>query len=279
MSEPAFALWVYLSRTPLLWLTVTLVAYVIADRVSAATGRHPLANPVLHSVWLIAGVLALSGTPYRTYFDGAQFVHFLLGPATVALAVPLYENRQVVLRSLGPMVLALAVGSLTALASALVIAQLFGAPHSVLASLAPKSVTAAVAMGIAERLGGDAALTAVIVILTGIIGAVVVTPLMDGLRITDWRARVRRRTRRPRDRHRARLPGASAGGDVRGNRDGSQRASHGRGGAGRDRVVCMTRQGAQRAAPFRSRGSSIAPPVAGEPQRGLETVAHRLPIG
>ena len=116
-------------------------------------------------------------------------MHFLLGPAAVALAVPLYDNRQVVLRSLGPMVLALAVGSLTALASALAIAQLFGAPHAVLASLAPKSVTAAVAMGIAERLGGDAALTAVIVILTGIIGAVVVTPLMDGLRITDWRAR------------------------------------------------------------------------------------------
>ncbi|HEX2135325.1 MAG TPA: LrgB family protein [Microvirga sp.] len=189
MSEPGFALWVYLSRTPLLWLTVTLVAYVIADRVSAATGRHPLANPVLHSVWLIAGVLALSGTPYRTYFDGAQFVHFLLGPATVALAVPLYENRAVVLRSLGPMLLALAVGSVTALVSALAIAQAFGMPPSVLASLAPKSVTAAVAMGIAERLGGDAALTAVIVILTGIIGAVVVTPLMDALRIRDWRAR------------------------------------------------------------------------------------------
>jgi predicted murein hydrolase (TIGR00659 family) len=189
MSEPSFALWVYLSRTPLLWLTVTLVAYAIADRVSAATGRHPIANPVLHSVWMIAGVLAASGTPYRVYFDGAQFVHFLLGPATVALAVPLYENRRIVMRSLAPMLVSLLVGSVTALVSALLIAEAFGVPPSVLVSLAPKSVTAGVAMGISERLGGDPALTAVIVILTGIIGAIIVTPLMDRLGIVDWRAR------------------------------------------------------------------------------------------
>lgn len=187
MSDRSFALWVYLSRTPLLWLTVTLVAYTIADRISAATDRHPVANPVLHSVWMIAGVLALSGTPYRVYFDGAQFVHFLLGPATVALAVPLYENCR--MRALGPMLLSLVVGSVTALVSAIAIAKAFGMPQSVLASLAPKSVTAGVAMGISERLGGDPALTAVIVILTGIIGAVVVTPLMDRLGIADWRAR------------------------------------------------------------------------------------------
>ena len=187
--ESTFALWVYLSRTPLLWLTVTLLVYVIVDRVSTATNRHPLANPVLHSIWIIAGVLVLSGTSYRTYFDGAQFVHFALGPATVALAVPLYENRRIVLRALGPMMLALLSGSVTALVSALAIARAFGMPTSILASLAPKSVTAGVAMGIAEGLGGDPSLTAVLVILTGILGAVIVTPLMDALKITDWRAR------------------------------------------------------------------------------------------
>jgi predicted murein hydrolase (TIGR00659 family) len=187
--ESTFALWVYLSRTPLLWLTVTLLVYVIVDRVSAATNRHPLANPVLHSIWIIAGVLVLSGTSYRTYFDGAQFVHFALGPATVALAIPLYENRRTVLRALAPMALALLAGSVTALVSALAIARAFGMPTSILASLAPKSVTAGVAMGIAEGLGGDPSLTAVLVILTGILGAVIVTPLMDALKITDWRAR------------------------------------------------------------------------------------------
>ena len=184
-----FALWVYLSRTPLLWLTVTLAAYVLADCVSAASGRHPLANPVLHAIWLVGAVLAVTGTPYRTYFEGAQFVHFLLGPATVALAVPLYENRATVLRALVPMLAALLVGAVTALATALLVARALGVPDAVLVSLAPKSVTAGVAMGITEALGGDPALTAVLVILTGILGAVVVTPLMDLARVRDFRAR------------------------------------------------------------------------------------------
>jgi predicted murein hydrolase (TIGR00659 family) len=189
MSDPSFELWVYLSRTPLLWLTVTLLAYAAADRFSARTGRHPLANPVLHAVWIMAAILWLTGTSYRTYFEGAQFVHFLLGPATVALAIPLYEHRRLVLRSLVPMGLSLLAGSLTALTSAILIASFLGAPPAVLVSLAPKSVTAGVAMGITEALGGDPALTAVLVILTGILGAIVVTPLMDLLRIRDWRAR------------------------------------------------------------------------------------------
>jgi predicted murein hydrolase (TIGR00659 family) len=189
LSDPSFGLWVYLSRTPLLWLTVTLLAYAAADRFSARTGRHPLANPVLHAVWIMAAILWLTGTSYRTYFEGAQFVHFLLGPATVALAIPLYEHRRLVLRSLVPMGLSLLAGSLTALTSAILIASFLGAPPAVLVSLAPKSVTAGVAMGITEALGGDPALTAVLVILTGILGAIVVTPLMDLLRIRDWRAR------------------------------------------------------------------------------------------
>ena len=96
MSANPFSLWVYLSQSPLLWLTVTLLVYAITDALSLMTHRHPLANPVLHSIWIIGAFLMLTGTSYTTYFGGAQFVHFLLGPATVALAVPLYENRKVV---------------------------------------------------------------------------------------------------------------------------------------------------------------------------------------
>jgi predicted murein hydrolase (TIGR00659 family) len=184
-----FSLWVYLSRTPLSWLSVTLIAYAVADRFSAATGRHPLANPVLHAVWMIALLLALSGTPYKTYFEGAQFVHFMLGPATVALALPLYQNRRVVARAIAPMLAALVAGSLTALVSAVAIVKLFGVPQTIIASIAPKSVTAGVAMGIASELGGDAALAAVLVILTGIFGAIIVTPLLTLFGIRDWRAR------------------------------------------------------------------------------------------
>jgi len=114
MSENPFSLWVHLSQSPLLWLTVTLLVYAIADAVSLKTQRNPLANPVLHSMWIIGAFLVLTGTSYTTYFAGAQFVHFLLGPATVALAVPLYENRKVVAAAILPMLAALVVGSVTA---------------------------------------------------------------------------------------------------------------------------------------------------------------------
>ncbi len=189
LASPDFALWVYLSRTPLLWLTATLLVYAIADRVSAATGRHPLANPVLHSVWALGLILALTATPYRTYFEGAQFVHFMLGPATVALAIPLWETRRQIARALVPMLAALAAGAVTALVSAVAIAMALGAPREALISISPKSVTAGVAMGISETLGGDPALSAALVILTGILGALMVTPLMNALGVTDWRAR------------------------------------------------------------------------------------------
>jgi len=189
MTAADFSLWVYLARTPLLWLTATLLVYALCDRVSARLRRHPLANPVLLAICLMALLLAVTRTPYGTYFEGAQFIHFLLGPATVALAIPLYQNRAAVLRALLPMAAALLAGSVAALVSAVLIARAFGAPGSVLVSVAPKSVTAAVAMGIAEKLGGDPALSAVLVVLTGILGAVIATPLMDALRIRDQRAR------------------------------------------------------------------------------------------
>jgi len=189
MSDNPFSLWVYLSQSPLLWLTVTLMVYATVDAVSLATHRHPLANPVLHSIWIVGLFLLLTGTPYSTYFAGAQFVHFLLGPATVALAIPLYENRKMVVVAILPMLVALVVGSIVAIVSIVVLAQLAGLPRAVILSLAPKSVTAGVAMGIAESLGADPSLAAVAVVLTGIIGAIIVTPLMNGSGIADFRAR------------------------------------------------------------------------------------------
>jgi predicted murein hydrolase (TIGR00659 family) len=189
VSDNPFSLWVFLSQSPLLWLTVTLLVYAVADAVSLATRRHPLANPVLHSIWIIGAFLLATGTSYSTYFAGAQFVHFLLGPATVALAVPLYENRKLVMASILPMLVALIVGSVTAIVSIVALAGLFGLPREVIVSLAPKSVTAGVAMGISESLGADPSLTAVAVVITGIMGAIVVTPLMNRAGIKDFRAR------------------------------------------------------------------------------------------
>jgi predicted murein hydrolase (TIGR00659 family) len=189
VNENPFSLWVYLAQSPLLWLTVTLSVYAVADAVSLATRRHPLANPVLHSIWIIGAFLLLTGTSYTTYFSGAQFVHFLLGPATVALAVPLYENRKVVAAAILPMLVALVVGSVAAIVSVVALAEIAGLPRVVILSLAPKSVTAGVAMGISESLHADPSLTAVSTVLTGIMGAIIVTPLMNRAGINDFRAR------------------------------------------------------------------------------------------
>ena len=182
-------LWVYLQTGPLLWLALTLTAYSLGFILFRRAGGNPLLNPVATSVALILVVLAATGTSYDTYFRGAQFVHFLLGPATVALALPLWRNLAEVCRMLLPMLLALAVGATTAIVSAVGIAALLGATPETLASLAPKSVTTPIAMGVSERLGGLPSLTAALVILTGIIGAMTVTPLMNALRVSDPRAR------------------------------------------------------------------------------------------
>ena len=182
-------IWSYLSTEPLLWLTCTIVVYVAAEAIAARLGRRALANPVLISVCLIAPVLWLSDTPYETYFEGAQFIHFLLGPATVALAIPLHANLRTVFQTAAPILAALFVGSVVAALSAVLLAKVVGLPDQVIVSLSPKSTTAPVALGISEALGGLPTLTAVLVILTGIIGAITVTPLMNALKITDWRAR------------------------------------------------------------------------------------------
>lgn len=183
------AFWVYLQAGPLLWLVVTLGAYSAAFALFRLGRGNPLLNPVAIAVALIIALLVATGTDYQTYFRGAQFVHFLLGPATVALGLPLWRNLGSARRLLVPMAVALLAGAVTAIGSAVAVAALFGASQATLASLAPKSVTTPIAMAISERLGGLPSLTAALVILTGIIGAIVVTPLMNMLRIADWRVR------------------------------------------------------------------------------------------
>lgn len=181
--------WVYLSASPLLHLTLTLIAYQIGIYVYRRTRLNPLCNPVLIAVVLLLAVLIATGTPYATYFQGAQFVHFLLGPATVALAIPLYRQFHAVRQSALAILVSVIAGSLAASASAVAIAWALGASADTLLSIAPKSVTAPVAMGISEQLGGLPSLTAVLVILTGVIGAMLGTYTMNALGIRNWAAR------------------------------------------------------------------------------------------
>ena len=185
MTPQLTDIWVYLSATPLLGLTITLLAYQLAQALYTRLKGNPLVNPVAVAVLLIIGLLLASNTPYQTYFDGAKFVHFLLGPATVALAVPLYGQLPRLKEMLTPLTLALLAGSLCGIATALGIAWALGASKATMLSLAPKSVTTPIAMGVAEKIGGLPSLTAVLVVMTGVIGAVMARSLLHLLRIKD----------------------------------------------------------------------------------------------
>jgi len=182
-------IWVYLSASPLLHLALTLLAYQAGNVLYKKANLNPLLNPVLIAIVVLVIALTSTDTSYETYFEGAQFVHFLLGPATVALAIPLYRQFHYLRRSAAAILIAIATGSLTAALSALAIGALLGGTDATLIALATKSVTTPVAMGIAEQLGGLPSLTAVMVILTGILGAMLGPLLLNLLRIKNWAAR------------------------------------------------------------------------------------------
>lgn len=182
-------IWVYLSASPLLWLTATLLAYQIGLYLHQCARCSPLANPVVIAIALLVAVLIASDTPYKNYFDGAQFVHFLLGPATVALAIPLYQQMNKLKRNWRAFLLGALLGCATAIVVAMGIAWLLGASPQVVMSLAPKSVTTPIAMGIAEKIGGIPSLTAVLVLITGIIGATLAQLILGWIRIEEHSTR------------------------------------------------------------------------------------------
>lgn len=178
-------LWIYLSATPLFGLTATLSVYVLMHALYTRLGQAPIANPVLWTVVALAAILHLTGTPYPSYFSGAQFIHFLLGPAVVALAWPLWQRRLELKRHWFTLLCAATVGGLAAAGSAIALGYAFGFSPEVLRSLAPKSVTAPVAMGIADRIGGIPELAAVFAVITGMIGALSARYLFDALGVTQ----------------------------------------------------------------------------------------------
>jgi predicted murein hydrolase (TIGR00659 family) len=176
-------LWVYLASTPLFGLTATLVTYVIAASLYQRVNKAPWANPVLWSIIVLGALLLATHTPYPAYFAGAQFIHVLLGPAVVALGWPLWLRRAEIMRRGVALVVAALLGGVAAAGSAVALGWALGMPDDVVRSLAPKSVTAPVAMGIAERIGGVPALSAVFAVITGLVGAMSGKYLFTVLRI------------------------------------------------------------------------------------------------
>jgi predicted murein hydrolase (TIGR00659 family) len=175
----------FLAHSPVVWLTLTLLAYMAAVWLYRRSGGNPFLIPVLTAVAAIIVVLKLSGTPYPVYLEGTRFIQFLIGPATVALAIPLYGQLGRLKQIWLPVTVALLVGSGVAIVSAVLVAWALGGSLETLMSLAPKSATMPIALPVAERLGGLPSLAAVAVAVTGIVGTLMARPLLNALRIHD----------------------------------------------------------------------------------------------
>ena len=188
-SSRLYEIWVYLQAEPLFWLTLTIGAYLCADFLYQKTNLFPLLNPVAMSILIVSGCLLIFDIEYERYFSGAKFIHFLLGPATVALAVPIYQNWRIIRSESIVILTVIILGSVFAVLISYGLGLLFGLDSVTIASLMPRSVTAPIAMGISELIGGIPSLTAIITIITGIIGASLGTFTLDILRVKNMAAR------------------------------------------------------------------------------------------
>lgn len=178
-----------LAQNSVFGVAVTLLVYEIGRWAQRRCGGWPLANPVLIAIVLLVVGLELCGIPYDTYLKGGGLIQFLLGPATVALALPVYANAPRILGAAAGIAAGVAVGATVACASAVGIAWALGVPGDMVRSIAPKSVTTPIAIGISQEIGGHPSLTAVLVIASGIIGAMLSGRLYDWIGVRDWEAR------------------------------------------------------------------------------------------
>ena len=191
MNEAAklYEVWVYLQAEPLFWLTLTIGAYLLADRIYKASGLFPLLNPVALSIIFVSACLIAFEVEYERYFEGAKFIHFLLGPTTVALSVPIYLNWATVLKTRRAILISVSLGSLFAIGITFTLANLLQLDPITIRSLLPRNVTAPIAMGISELIGGVPSLTAIITIVTGILGAALGSFVLDLFKIRNMAAR------------------------------------------------------------------------------------------
>ena len=181
-------LWSSVGATPVLWLVVTLAAYAVGNTLQRACGGSTFASPVLTAIILVASIVVVTGTDYRVYFAATQFINFLLGPATVALAVPLARSARLVRQNLPGVGLALLAGSVTSIFSGIGLVWLFGGSRAVALSMAPKAATTPIAVAVSSQVGGIPALAAALAILGGIVATVVGRKILTALNINDWRA-------------------------------------------------------------------------------------------
>jgi putative effector of murein hydrolase len=166
------AAWLALTHHPLFGVGITLGAYQLAIAAYEKT-RWVFLQPVLVSTLIVIGILLACGLTFAEYKDSAAALTLFLGPTTVALAVPLFVNLRRIRQLLWPTLITLLLAGVFTTALGVTLAWAFGAEHIMLMSMAPKSVTSPIAMLVANQIGGIAALAAVFVMLTGVIGAII----------------------------------------------------------------------------------------------------------
>jgi predicted murein hydrolase (TIGR00659 family) len=188
-QQKLYSIWVYLQAEPLFWLTLTIGSYIISDSIYRKFNLFPLLNPVAISVLLVSIILISFDIKYERYFEGAKFIHFLLGPVTVALAIPIYIKLHLIILNSKAIFISLIIGSVFAILVTYILSIQFEIQKELILSLLPRSVTAPIAMGISEIIGGIPSLTAIITIITGIIGASLGIFVFDVMKLKKMEAR------------------------------------------------------------------------------------------
>lgn len=147
--------------------------------------KSPILNPLLVAIVLTAAVLLVSGISYETYSVGAKYLGFLLTPATVSLAVLLYEKIELLKRNAVAIIAGIMSGVITTLVTVLALSLLFGLSHEEYVTFLPKSITTAIGIGISEKFGGYVPITSAVIIITGVLGNTVAPTVCRIFKIND----------------------------------------------------------------------------------------------
>ena len=177
------ALIAYVMNTPLSWIIITLSAYKIGIIIYEKTGKHALLQPIVIAYVIMLPILILAQIPYKQYFESVSILHFFLGPATVALALPLYKNLKLIQSYFLPILITLVLGGIFTILSALGILWLFGASKITMLSMTTKSVTAPITLITAQDIGAIPSLAMGFVVITGLLGALFGTFIFKLLKI------------------------------------------------------------------------------------------------
>ena len=165
-------------------LFITLGAYFIGLAIKKKTGLTVM-NPILIGTALVIALLSFLDIPYETYNQSAKLISSLLTPATICLAVPLYEQLALLKKHKAAILAGICSGVMTSLVCVLALSLLFGLDHTSYVTLLPKSITTAIGMGVSEKLGGYVSITVAVILITGILGNIIAETVCKVFRITE----------------------------------------------------------------------------------------------